>query len=330
MVVNMYKKLVIMTALLALCVVVLGAYVRLSDAGLGCPDWPGCYGSISPHHAANDISQAEAAQPNGPVTVHKAWKEMVHRYFAGTLGLLIAIIGIWAWSRRKVTGESPLLPTLLIGLVVFQALLGMWTVTERLMPVVVSSHLLGGMTTLGLLIWLAGTQISFMSTSIDKMAYRSMRVWALIGLVLVMVQIALGGWVSTNYAALACTGFPQCSGVWWPEMNFNLPFHLIRGLGMTAAGDLLPRDGLVAIHWVHRLGAYVVFLYVGWMASKMLRFQHIRNIAMAVLIILSLQVGLGISNVLFGLPLAVAVAHNGVAAMLLSAMVLLNLRLNSK
>jgi len=325
----MYKKLVILTALLALCVVVLGAYVRLSDAGLGCPDWPGCYGSISPHHAADDISRAEAAQPGGPVTTHKAWKEMVHRYFAGTLGMLIAIIGIWAWARRKATGESPVLPTLLMGLVVFQALLGMWTVTERLMPVVVSSHLLGGMATLGLLVWLAGKQINFMSTAIDRMTYRSMRGWALTGLMLVAAQIALGGWVSTNYAALACAGFPQCNGAWWPAMDFSQPFHLIRSLGMTAAGELLPRDGLIAIHWVHRLGAYVVFLYIGWMASKMLRLQHIRNIAMAVLVILSLQIGLGISNVLFGLPLAVAVAHNGVAALLLSAMVLLNLRLNT-
>ncbi len=326
----MYKKLVIFTALFALCVVVLGAYVRLSDAGLGCPDWPGCYGSISPHHAVNEIIQAEAIQPGGPVSVHKAWKEMVHRYFAGTLGLLIAVIGISAWMNRKSTGKSPLIPILLIGLVVFQALLGMWTVTEKLMPVVVSSHLIGGMATLGLLVWLAATQVTRMTTANDRMDRRGVRGKALLGLVLVILQTVLGGWVSTNYAALACTGFPQCNGEWWPTMDFAQPFHLIRQLGMTAAGELLSRDSLVAIHWVHRLGAYIVFLYVGWMASKMLRLRQIRTIAMAILGLLTLQVGLGISNVLFGLPLVVAVAHNGVAALLLSAMVLLNLRITSK
>ena len=325
----MYKKLVVMAALLALCVVVLGAYVRLSDAGLGCPDWPGCYGSISPHHAAEDISQAEAAQPGGPVTAHKAWKEMVHRYFAGTLGLLIVTIGIWAWIRRKSTGESPLLPTMLVGLVIFQALLGMWTVTEKLMPVVVSSHLLGGMATLGLLVWLSSAQCRPRSMIIDRPAYRRMHGWALAGLILLVVQIALGGWVSTNYAALACSGFPQCNGSWWPEMNYAQPFHLIRELGMTATGALLPREGLVAIHWLHRMGAYIVFLYIGWMASKLLRIPQLKKIALAILVLLLVQVGLGISNVLFGLPLAVAVAHNGVAALLLSVMVLLNYRLNS-
>lgn len=323
----MYKKLVLLTALLALCVVVLGAYVRLSDAGLGCPDWPGCYGKISPHHAAEDIAQAQEIQPGGPVSTHKAWKEMVHRYFAGALGLLIGLIAVLAWLKRKELDQSPALPTVLVGLVAFQALLGMWTVTERLKPFIVTSHLLGGLATLALLVWLVLRQQENNRFTQQNGLYQ-LKIWGLIGFLLVSLQIILGGWVSTNYAALACSGFPQCNGLWWPDMDYTHAFRLVRELGMTADGEFLSRDGLVAIHWTHRLGAYVVFLYLVWFGIKLLRFPSMRSIALIVLLLLFAQVGLGISNVLLSLPLPVAVSHNLGAALLLIAMVVLNFRLN--
>ncbi|GAO36578.1 cytochrome C oxidase subunit I [Sulfuricella sp. T08] len=323
----MYKKLVLLTTLLALCVVVLGAYVRLSDAGLGCPDWPGCYGRISPHHAADEIAQAVAILPYGPVSTHKAWKEMTHRYFAGTLGLLIAIIAVWAWRKRDLLAQSPVLPAMLAGLVIFQALLGMWTVTERLKPFIVSAHLLGGMMTLALLVWLAMRQFSG-RYRMDQGLVGSLRGWAGLGLLLVFLQIALGGWVSSNYAALACAGFPQCNGVWWPEMDFSHAFGLVRELGMTADGDFLPREGMTAIHWVHRLGAYLILLYAGGLAFRVMRIRSLRGVAWIVIALLLTQIALGISNVMLNLPLPVAVAHNGVAALLLGAMVMLNFRLS--
>lgn len=323
----MYKKLVLITALLALCVVVLGAYVRLSDAGLGCPDWPGCYGKISPHHAAEDIAQAQEVQPGGPVSSHKAWKEMVHRYFAGTLGLLIGLIALMAWLKRKELDQSPVLPTLLVGLVVFQALLGMWTVTERLKPFIVTSHLLGGLATLALLVWLVLKQQKDNRYARQSKVYK-LKIWGLIGLLLVSLQIILGGWVSTNYAALACSGFPQCNGLWWPDMDYSHAFRVVRELGMTADGDFLSREGLVAIHWTHRLGAYVVFLYLLWFGLKLLKMPSMRGIAQVMLLLLFVQVGLGISNVLMSLPLPVAVSHNLGAALLLIVMVNMNFRLN--
>ncbi len=323
----MYKNLVLLTTLLALCVIVLGAYVRLSGAGLGCPDWPGCYGRISPHHAADEIARAVAVLPDGPVSTHKAWKEMTHRYFAGTLGLLSLAIAVWAWRRRDMSGQSPLLPVALVGLVIFQALLGMWTVTERLKPFIVGAHLLGGMMTLALLVWLAMRQFSG-KYQMDIAPVGHLRGWAGLGLLLVFSQIALGGWVSSNYAALACAGFPQCNGVWWPEMDFSHAFRLVRELGMTAGGAFLPREGLTAIHWVHRLGAYLVLIYTGWLALQVIRIPSMRGVAWTVAALLLTQVTLGICNVVLSLPLPVAVAHNGVAALLLSAMVILNFRLS--
>jgi cytochrome c oxidase assembly protein subunit 15 len=323
----MYKRLVVLTALLALCVVVLGAYVRLSDAGLGCPDWPGCYGRISPHHAADEIARAVAVLPDGPVSTHKAWKEMTHRYFAATLGLLIAIIAVWAWRKRGTLAQSPVLPVVLVGLVIFQALLGMWTVTQRLKPFIVSAHLLGGMITLALLVWLVMRQFSG-GDRMDRASVGSLRGWAGLGLLLVFLQIALGGWVSSNYAALACAGFPLCNGAWWPEMDFSHAFRLVRELGMTADGAFLSREGLTAIHWVHRLGAYLVLLYTGWLALRVMRIRSMQGVAWVIVAVLLTQVTLGICNVMLSLPLPVAVAHNGVAALLLAAMVMLNFRLS--
>lgn len=324
-----YRNLILATLVLALGVVSLGAYVRLSDAGLGCPDWPGCYGKVTPHHAADAINAELAERPDGPVSHAKAWKEMVHRYFAGTLGLLVLGIALLAWRGRGASDAGSGLPTLLLGLVVFQALLGMWTVTQLLKPLVVTAHLLGGMATLSLLLWLwlreRGRIGHVYHARIDHL-----RSGALFGLALVVTQIALGGWVSTNYAALACADFPLCQGVWMPLMEFEPGFTLHRELGETATGELLPLAALTAIHWVHRVMALVVALYLGWLALRLLRAPGYAGMGLAIGALLALQVSLGIGNVLLSLPLALAVAHNAGAALLLAGMVWLNFRMHRK
>ncbi len=322
---NVYRNLILVALILALGVVSLGAYVRLSDAGLGCPDWPGCYGRLTPHHAADAINSELAARPDGPVSHAKAWKEMVHRYFAGTLGVLVLAIAVLGWRLRNVANGGPGLPLLLLCLIVFQALLGMWTVTLLLKPLVVSAHLLGGMATLSLLLWLW-----LRERGQPGHAYfvrvNPPRGSATLGLLLVVMQIALGGWVSTNYAALACTDFPLCQTAWMPAMDFAHGFTLRRELGETASGELLPLTALTAIHWTHRLMALVVTLYLGWLAVRLLRVAGFAGIGVAIGGLLLLQVALGISNVLLGLPLAVAVAHNAGAALLLASLVMLNYR----
>jgi len=324
-----YRKIILVALILAFGVVALGAYVRLSDAGLGCPDWPGCYGKLTPHNAVDAINAELAVRPDGPVSHAKAWKEMVHRYFAGTLGLLVLAIAMLAWRGRRETQGGLGLPWLLLGLIVFQAMLGMWTVTQLLKPLIVSSHLLGGMTTLALLLWLwlreRGQSAHTYYANSDHL-----RSGALLGLVLVAMQIGLGGWVSTNYAALACPDFPLCHGAWVPPMDFEQGFTLHRNLGETATGELLPLSALTAIHCAHRVMALVVTLYLGWLVLRLMRSPGYAGMGLAIGGLLVLQVSLGISNVLFGLPLAVAVAHNAGAALLLSSLVVLNYRVRRR
>ena len=315
----MFLKTILFTVVFTLVVIVVGAFVRLTNAGLGCPDWPGCYGQLTPTQAARDIAQAVAEQggTHGPVSLQKAWHEMAHRYLAGTLGLLILGIAIAAWTKRK--QQSPWLPTALLALVIFQAALGMWTVTMLLKPVIVTLHLLGGMATLALMTWLAARQWSF-----PTLANHSLKPWAALGLVLLVVQITLGGWVSTNYAALACIDLPTCHGQWLPKMDFQHGFQLLRELGHTTAGDKLSYDALTAIHWTHRVGAVVVTLYLAWLTWLAAKVAGLRAIAVTVGVLLTAQVALGVSNILSGLNLAVAVGHNAGAALLLAALVVLN------
>lgn len=324
-----YRNFILVALVLTLGVVSLGAYVRLSDAGLGCPDWPGCYGKLTPHHAADAINAELAERPDGPVSHAKAWKEMVHRYAAGTLGVLVLGIAVLGWRRRQETRGGPALPMLLLGLIVFQALLGMWTVTELLKPLIVTAHLLGGMATLALLMWLWLRERGHASHAYFARADH-VRGSATVGLLLVITQIALGGWVSTNYAALACTDFPLCQGVWVPAMDFEHAFTLHRELGETASGDLLPLAALTAIHWVHRVMALVVTLFLGWLVVRLVGTAGYAGIGLLVGSLLTLQVALGISNVLQSLPLALAVAHNTGAALLLGSMVLLNYRVRRR
>lgn len=317
-----FKRIALVAALLALCVVVLGAYVRLSDAGLGCPDWPGCYGNMTVPESEAALAHAQTAYPDKPVEAHKAWKEMVHRYFAGTLGLLILATFILGWSRRNKIRVSPWTPSLLLLLVIFQAMLGMWTVTLLLKPVVVTSHLLGGMATLALLVWIAHRHWGQLTGPVSR--HSNLRFWVRGAIVILFAQIFLGGWTSSNYAALACTDFPTCHGVWVPEMNFSSAFHLFRDLGQTASGEALKLPAYNAIQWLHRIGALVVLVYVGLLALKMLAYAQTRKIAIIMLVLLVVQIGLGIANLVLHLPLVLAVAHNLGAALLLISVVVLN------
>lgn len=326
----MFRRLLWFAVIYTFVVVVVGAYVRLADAGLGCPDWPGCYGELTPHHAQGDIARAVAEQggTHGPVSLGKAWKEMFHRYIAGGLGLLILTITVIAWARRRELQQSPLPATGLLALVLLQAALGMWTVTLLLKPAIVTLHLLGGLALLALLVWLALRQQA--PPAVAPAAAARLRPWAVLALLVVIVQIALGGWVSTNYAALACVDFPTCHSEWLPQMDFRHGFQLVRELGMTAAGTHLSYDAITAIHWTHRVGALATLLYVGGFALWLARSPGLARYGIALLCVLLVQVALGIANVLGGLPLLVAAGHNAGAAILLVTMVVINFALHSK
>lgn len=323
-----FRRLALFASVFALAVVILGAYTRLSDAGLGCPDWPGCYGQLlgvpdDEGHRSEFAKQVYGEDaPQHRLDPGAGWKEMIHRYFAGTLGLLIAVLAVMAFVNRHHVRQPRLLPAVLLGLVVFQALLGMWTVTLQLKPVVVMGHLLGGFATLSLLWWLAVDRRGAVVGVADE--DQRFLPWALVGLGVLVVQIALGGWTSSNYAALACPDFPQCQGSWWPSMHIREGFVLWRGLGVDYEFGVLESPARTAIHMMHRIGAVLTATYLGWFAIRLLLAGcgvFARRLGVVVLSLLCMQVGLGISNVIFGLPLPVAVLHNVVAALLLLSMI---------
>jgi heme a synthase len=294
----------------------------LSDAGLGCPDWPGCYGTLTVPQSESALEHAQTAYPDSPVEHAKAWKEMIHRYLAGTLGLLVLAIFVMTWRARKEIKVSPWLPTFLLVLIVFQAALGMWTVTLLLKPAVVTAHLIGGMSTLALLAWIAHRHWGLASTR--YLQSDTLRFWVRGALVILFAQIFLGGWTSTNYAALACTDFPTCHGAWFPEMDFFNAFHWVRDLGQGADGKALPLAAYTAIQWTHRVGALVTFVYMGWLGSRLISQPHLKRLALIMLGLLIVQIGLGIANLLLHLPLVLAVGHNMGAALLLITVVVLN------
>lgn len=306
------KKLVLLSAILAWCVVMLGAYTRLTHAGLGCPDWPGCYGHM--------IVASDA------INSTKAWTEMIHRYFAGTLGLLIAGLTVSSFFHATLKPVRNLL-VLISGLVIFQAALGMWTVTWKLHPTVVMGHLLGGMLIFSLLVF---TYLRLTSQAHEPLSHakRWMKYALRFGVLLVFIQIALGGWTSSNYAALACTDFPTCGGMWWPELHLREAYQLIHPIGNNYEGGVFPFDVRVTMQFMHRLGALCVLLVWGVLAGMCVRQPALRCEANAVLGLLALQMGLGVSNIIFSLPLAVAVLHNGIGALLLAATVMLCFRLD--
>ena len=303
---------------LAFAVVVLGAYTRLSDAGLGCPDWPGCYGYLSVPGVVANVETAAARFPHAPFEAHKAWPEMVHRYFACSLGLLI--FGLAALAIRGRETAPVKLPLLLAALVVVQAVFGMWTVTLKLWPQVVTTHLLGGFTTLGLL-WLLQLRLR-PAARLDT----QLRPYALLALVVVVAQIALGGWTAANYAALACPDFPTCQGRWWPSMDAAAGFDLMQRVGPNYLGGLLDNGARVAIHVGHRVGAVCVLLAVGTLAIQLRRRSDEHRVAATLLFLLVAQISLGIANVVLTLPLPVAVAHNATGALLLLGVITVNYR----
>jgi len=323
---NKYRKLVWVTAFLTFDLIMFGAFTRLTDSGLGCPDWPGCYGHANPIQAHAHISAAEAAMPHGPVTVMKAWIEMIHRYLAMGVGMLIIASMVVAWrgwlkSTRRDERFSPWLPTFLFGFVCLQGAFGAWTVTLKLQPVIVTIHLLLGMGLLMLLTWhgmrqnrlpLLGPQIA------------NLRVPAAIAAMLLFMQIALGGWVSTNYAALACLDFPLCHGELVPSMDVTNGFSLWRDLGRTADGEFLPFEALTAIHWVHRVFAFVVIAWVAVLAIKASRTEGFYRIGRFLLVAVGVQFLTGVSTVFLNWPLALAVLHNGGAAVLVLLLTMLN------
>ena len=325
-----FRRLSIAATVLAFFVIVLGAYVRLSHAGLGCPDWPGCYGKVFAPSSAAAIESANAVFPERPVETGKAWKEMLHRYFASTLGLLIVAMAVLSWKNRKKEGQQILLPVFLVGLVIFQGLLGMWTVTLLLKPAVVTMHLLAGMLTLALL-WLVVLKTNEFRPEHglpEKADLKPIiKVWAVFSMVLVYCQIALGGWTSTNYVALHCWDFPTCQGKWLPEMDLSEGFTIWRGLGTNYEGGVLSNAAGVAVHYSHRVGALLTLIIVGGLGITLLvavRSRIVKIVALIVLSLLFVQLSLGVANVLLHLPIPVAVSHNGVAALLLLSLVSLN------
>lgn len=340
-----YYILVLVATCLALVVVMLGAYTRLSDAGLGCPDWPGCYGKLVLPKSETDLSAAQQLYPMQPIEAKKAWTEMIHRYFAGTLGVLIFSLAIWAlirrsqdWRKRGFLQQPLLVPWLLVAMVIFQAMLGMWTVTLKLLPLVVMGHLLGGMIIAALLWWLALSMRQYLSNNTyQDLTYSSdmlndnpinflsiLKPWALVGVVITLLQIFLGAWTSTNYAALACPTFPFCNGTLSPQMDWHSAFNFLSPIGPNYEGGKLLMDARVAIQMAHRYGAILTTIYLLPFSLFLIfsyAFMTLRKQGILLLTVIAIQIILGVLNVVLILPMWTAVAHNGIAAMLLLTMV---------
>ena len=321
-----HRKLAWVTAFLTLDLIMFGAFTRLTDSGLGCPDWPGCYGHSNPLSAGEQIRAAETALPSGPVTMTKAWIEMLHRYFAMAVGILIIVLAVLAWRRwRLARDRPPWLALFTLAAVCLQGAFGALTVTMRLQPAIVTAHLLGGVGLLALLTWLALREAP--PRPIDPRAASHRSLGAIAGLLLV-VQIALGGWVSTNYAVLACPDFPLCQGRLIPgDMDFVAGFTLWRDLGMTAEGTPIPFPALVAVHWTHRTFAYLVVAVAGVLAWRLWPLHGVSFLARVLAAVLVLQVTTGLSSVVLRWPLLLAVLHNGGAAVLVAVLVAINYRL---
>jgi cytochrome c oxidase assembly protein subunit 15 len=340
---NKYRKLVWIAVFLTFDLIVFGAFTRLTDSGLGCPDWPGCYGAANPFVAHAQISAAESLMPTGPVTMMKAWIEMIHRYLAMGIGVLIvAMMGVawWRWfgGRRGAAGAAafarrvtPGYPTFLFFFILLQGAFGAWTVTQKLQPIFVTGHLVLGMSLLALLAWFGGREDQLhaaLPPAAPAQAGRlgRIRLLAALSAVVLLVQLALGAWTSSNYATLACTEFPTCAGAWLPEMDFAHGFHLWRELGKTAAGHYLPFSALTAIHWVHRNFAAVVLLVLGATAWQAWRVPGLERHVRALAAVLALQALSGVATIYFSFPLAIAVVHNAGAAALVLLLTMINYR----
>ena len=321
------RHLTWVTAFLTFDLILFGAFTRLTDSGLGCPDWPGCYGHSNPLSAGEEIRAAETALPSGPVTMTKAWIEMLHRYFAMAVGFLIIVLMAMSWRRwlrTRLPAHAPWLASFTLFAVCLQGAFGAWTVTMKLQPAIVTTHLLGGISLLLLLAWAAMRE---QGRPLVGAGAASLRPLALASFALLAVQIALGGWVSTNYAVMACPDFPLCHGRLVPDMDFAHGFTVWRDLGMTGAGEPIPFQALVAIHWVHRKMAYVVLAVLALLAWRAWHIDGLRGPARLLAVLLVLQALTGLSNVVLQWPLVLAVMHNGGAAALAVALLAFNFRL---
>ena len=324
-----FRKLAWVTAFLTLDLIMVGSFTRLTDSGLGCPDWPGCYGHSNPLSAGEQIQQAETALPSGPVTMSKAWIEMAHRYFALAVGVLIIVLTVQAW-RRAASGaaapRSPWLATAALLWVCVQGAFGALTVTMKLQPAIVTLHLLGGIVLLALLTWVALREAPVPKKTIAPRVHTV----ALIALAAVFIQIGLGGWVSSNYAVLACPDFPLCQGEFLPPMDFSHGFTWWRALGHTGDGELVPFQALVAIHWTHRVFAIIVVAAVGVLVGQLWQHASFSHLARGLLALMVLQLLTGLSNVVLQWPLLLAVLHSGGAALLVGLLVVLLYRTSRK
>jgi heme a synthase len=319
------RALTLLTLFLTFDLVLFGAFTRLTDSGLGCPDWPGCYGSASPLGASAEIRAAHANMPTGPVSPGKAWIEMIHRYLATTVGVLITVLAVASWMLRRKhhLRVSPWWATVTLIWVCLQGAFGALTVTMKLYPAIVTLHLLGGMGLLALL-----TALSQAHVRTPLPLSRGTLAGARLLAVLSVAQIALGAWVSTNYAVLACSDFPTCQGSWWPAMDFEHGFTVVRELGAGKGGEFLPFEALTAIHYVHRLGAYVVLMAMALLAWRLYASgsEAQRPWARWLGAVAAWQLASGLGNVVLGWPLWAAVAHTGGAAALVCLLTVLLIR----
>lgn len=319
---RLLRRLALAAVLFAGAVVFLGAYTRLVDAGLGCPDWPGCYGHLLWPTNADEIANAQAAYPDAPVDQSKTWPEMVHRYFAGTLGLVILGFALWAIRGRAAQAAPPVgLSLVLLCMVLLQGAFGAWTVTLKLWPQVVTAHLLGGFTTLALL-WLLALRVGVVGSVARFQVPSALRSHALLGLVLVVMQIALGGWVSSNYAALACPDLPTCHGEWLPSLDLAAGFNVAQSVGPNYLGGLLDNEARVTIQVVHRIGAVILTAVLGLLIWRLARAGS--SLAWVVALTLGAQLALGVANIVLKLPLWSATAHNAFGAITLLSLVTVN------
>ena len=320
-------RLAFSACLVAIIVLGMGVFTRLADAGLGCPDWPGCYGHVLWPTEDHEVARANEAYPEMPVEHDKTWPEMVHRYLATSLGLFT--IGILVFALRNRGPEQPLkLPVFLLAFIILQGMFGMWTVTLKLWPQVVTAHLLGGFTTISLL-WLLTLRLNnqrWQLPAIVEPKLTALRPLVVVGLLIVVGQIALGGWTTSNYADIACPDFPRCQGAWLPPMDFANGFNIAQQVGPNYLGGVLDNDARVAIHVSHRIGAIITSLYLLFLFVKLrgLATAPAKRLSVAMLAVLVAQVLLGISNIVFNFPIAVAVTHNLVGALLLLVMVTMN------
>lgn len=320
--VRWFRRLALAAALLAFGVVVLGGYVRLSDAGLGCPDWPTCYGHWTAGGAEKNSEAVARAFPGHTIEYTLAIREMAHRYFAAALGALITALAILALLNRRQRNLPVALPVFLLAFVMLQGAFGALTVTWKLQPIIVTAHLLGGMTTLALLTWLVAKP----EVRTPSPAQRKLSHWTLIGLILLALQLALGGWVSSNYAAVACPDFPTCQNHWIPAMDWRDGFTLWHPLGVDYTGGVLDHPARVAVHFAHRFGALIITLALSTLVFATLalsKSQRARFAALGVLAALALQLSIGVTMVVLAFPLPLAALHNAGAALLLVALVVL-------